>query len=151
MRSVCAHIRRRLRGRAVKRPDILFIIKQQLGYNGSPVPSKGLFNSAQFVVNALRRADIFARLVEVVDGNDIDRAVTRYRPTHCILEALWVTPPKLAELRRLHPKIQFIVRLHSKTPFLATEGIAMQWLREYETTIATNAVATAFDLRPIVR
>ena len=28
---------------------ILFILKEALGYNGTPVPSKGLFNSATFV------------------------------------------------------------------------------------------------------
>jgi hypothetical protein len=103
-----------------------------------------------FVVNALCRADIAATLVEVIDANDINREVTKHKPTHCILEALWVTPTKLAELQRLHPRVHFVVRLHSKVPFLAMEGIALQWLREYNTTVATNSLATAMELRPFL-
>ena len=148
---MCLRIRRRSRGRVVQSPYVLFVIKRQLAYNGSPVPSKGLFNSAQFMVNALRRVDIQARLVEVVDGNDIDREVTKHGPTHCVLEALWVTPEKLAELQRLHPSVEFVVRLHSKMPFLATEGIALQWLREYDAVIATNAESMMSDLHGVLK
>lgn len=134
-----------------KMKRVLFIIKRQLGYNGSPVPSKGLFNSALFVVNALRLDGYEAVLVEVVDGNDIDREVTKHRPSHCILEALWATPAKVAELSRLHTGVHFIVRIHSKTPFLATEGVAIEWLRSYDVPIACNARAPMKDLKGLLK
>jgi len=128
---------------------ILFIIKQQLGYNGALVPSKGLFNSALFVVNALRRIGLTAELVEVVDANDIDREVTRFRPTHCIIEALWVTPAKLALLRRLHPTVTFVVRIHSNVPFLATEGMAIDWLSHYDATVGCNSLRAVDALKRV--
>jgi hypothetical protein len=46
---------------------------------------------------------------------------------------LWVTPAKMRELVELkkYKNINWYVRLHSKVPFLAIEGIAMKWIVEY--------------------
>jgi hypothetical protein len=70
-------------------------------------------------------------LVEVVDNNDIDREVTKFRPDVTIIEALWVVPSKFAVLTKLHPNVSWIVRLHSEAPFLAQEGVAIKWVSEY--------------------
>jgi len=75
--------------------------------------------------------DIHCKVVTVDDNNDIDRVVSEYKPTHVIIEALWVVPSKFEVLCALHPKVQWIVRLHSKGPFLSTEGIATEWVEEY--------------------
>jgi hypothetical protein len=47
------------------------------------------------------------------------------------IEALWVIPSKFEVLIALHPHIKWIVRIHSKIPFLANEGIAIDWLKDY--------------------
>lgn len=79
----------------------------------------------------LNNNGVKAKLVDVVDNNAIDREVTWYKPTHVIIEALWVTPEKFKVLQKLHPKVKWIVRLHSEIPFLANEGIAIEWIYEY--------------------
>lgn len=91
----------------------------------------GLLNSAKFVVDMLNEHDIESNLVVVSDNNDIDREVTKYRPDVVIIEALWVVPEKFEILSKLHPHVQWIVRLHSAIPFIANEGIAMKWIFEY--------------------
>jgi hypothetical protein len=48
-----------------------------------------------------------------------------------IIEALWVTPAKFSILQKLHPSVKWIVRLHSEMPFMAGEGIAMDWIADY--------------------
>lgn len=73
-----------------------------------------------------------ATVVEVVDNNGIDREVSRYAPTHVIIEALWVVPQKFTVLLNLHPAIEWAVRLHSNAPFISGEGMAMGWLHEYQ-------------------
>ena len=108
---------------------VLFICKKRSKFYG---PSFGLINSCKFIVNALRCEGIHAKVVVVNDNNDIDRVVHEYNPTHVFVEALWVVPEKFKELLGLHPKVQWYVRIHSKIPFLANEGIAMHWLREYD-------------------
>lgn len=110
---------------------LLFIIKRFYSYNGYEQISNGLKTSATFVVDMLKMEGHKAKLVEAIDGNCIDRLVTEYRPRICILEALWVTPEKLEELRRLHPSVEFVVRIHSEIPFLANEGISIAWLAAY--------------------
>lgn len=72
-----------------------------------------------------------SKIVEVNDNNDIDREVTIYKPTHAVIEALWVVPSKFYQLIPLHPKVKWFVRLHSNTPFISGEGIAMEWLVKY--------------------
>lgn len=113
---------------------ILFIAKKGSGYSGTysySYHSSGLFNSAKFVVRMLIEHGVEARLVVVQDNNDIDREVSQYKPDVVIIEALWVVPDKLKVLVQLHPNVQWVVRIHSDIPFLAQEGIAIQWIHEY--------------------
>jgi len=116
-------------------PHILFILKRREDYNPVAVNPKGLstglYNSASFVVDMLNKSGIKADMEIAIDNNCIDRLVTKHRPTHVIIEALWVVPTKFAELIPLHPNVKWIVRLHSEMPFMAGEGIAMNWLMDY--------------------
>jgi hypothetical protein len=89
------------------------------------------------VGEALADHRIETRVVDVVDGNSIDREISRNKPTHVVLEAFWCPPYKVAELARLYPRVKFTVRDHSKTPFLAGEGIAFGWAFDYAKTVTT--------------
>jgi len=81
----------------------------------------------------LSREGFTVKLVEVVDNNDIDREVSQFKPDICIIEALWVVPSKFAVLQKLHPKVTWVVRIHSEAAFLAQEGIAIEWISQYVT------------------
>jgi len=111
-----------------RKVKILFICKKR---NNSYGISYGLINSCNFVCNELRKHGILARTTTVVDNNCIDREVTLDQPTHVFIEALWVVPEKMEILVKIHPKIRWFVRIHSKIPFLANEGIAIDWLKRY--------------------
>jgi hypothetical protein len=114
---------------------VLFILKRREDYSAivhSHIGlSTGLYNSASFVNDMLNNIGIDSKLIVVKDNNDIDREVTAFRPTHVIIEALWVVPTKFEVLQKLHPKVKWIIRLHSETPFMAGEGMAMDWLGDY--------------------
>ena len=113
---------------------ILLISKSKNMY-GCSTPaslSTGLFNSAKHVASALNKtlwADV--KVVSVTDNNDIDREVYLFKPNVVIIEALWVVPEKFDILKKLHPTVQWIVRIHSETPFLAGEGSALTWVDGY--------------------
>lgn len=93
--------------------------------------ANGLNISAGQVVSMLNDAGIPTKQVHVIDNNDIDREVTLYRPTHVFIEAFWVVPEKFDILKKLHPKVTWIVRNHSKMDFLAMEGSVIGWALEY--------------------
>jgi glycosyltransferase involved in cell wall biosynthesis len=95
--------------------------------------TSGLFNSASFVVSFLTTKGYEAQLSPVIDANGIDRVVTQYDPDVVIIEALWVPPAKFQELLSIprHKKRKWIVRIHSKAPFLANEGLATRWIHQY--------------------
>ena len=119
---------------------VLFILKKRSLY-GMPyeqVFSSGLYNSALFVSDMLNEQNIESKIVQVIDNNDIDREVTQYKPTHVIIEALWVVPEKFDVLHKLHPNVQWIVRLHSEIPFISNEAIAMEWIYEYNNLESKN-------------
>jgi len=117
----------------------LFILKrredysQDPSYSGSYQIATGMWNSAKFVVDELNAAGREAEIELVIDANDIDRVVTAYQPTDVFIEGLWVTPAKFTELLRIqrHQAINWHVRIHSEIPFIATEGIAMDWIAQY--------------------
>lgn len=123
----------------MKTPKILFILKKREKSWGNSYSnniyretySSGLLNSAKFVNDLIKNLEYNSELVEVTDNNNIDSVVTKYKPTHVIIEALWVIPSKFEILTKLHPNVKWIIRLHSEIPFIANEGIAINWLYEY--------------------
>jgi len=134
---------------------LLFILKRREDYSytlhSSHIGlSTGLYNSASFVVDMLNKNGIPSKIEVVIDNNDIDRVVNAYKPTHVIIESLWVTPAKFAVLTKLHPKVQWIIRLHSEIPFLAGESVAMDWIADYNTfknvTVACNSPRISEEL-----
>lgn len=124
----------------------LFLLKQNTSYGcydytASPiVPSttnmqaaSGMWNSANMVVEFLQSLSIGATAEIVIDGNAIDNRVTNLDPEVVFIEGLWVSPEKLTELLQIprHQTRQWIVRIHSDLPFLATEGVAFSWIKQY--------------------
>jgi hypothetical protein len=79
----------------------------------------------------LKELKIESAIEVAIDNNCIDRLVNKHKPTHVIIEALWVVPQKFSVLTRLHPNVRWIIRLHSELPFLAGEGMAFDWLGDY--------------------
>jgi len=116
-----------------KEPKVLFILRKRalifpkINYYSSP----GLDNSAKFVSDMLNKAGIKSLVVDCVDNNGIDKLIHKHKPTHVVIEALWVVPPKFKILTKLHPKVKWVIRIHSDVPFMASEGIAVEWLMQY--------------------
>jgi hypothetical protein len=115
---------------------VLFILKRRDDYSvekhSSHVGlSTGLYNSASFMNTMLQNSGVNSALEVAVDNNCIDRLVNKHKPTYVIIEALWVVPTKFAVLCKLHPNVKWIIRLHSELPFLAGEGMAMDWIGDY--------------------
>ena len=120
---------------------VLFICKKR---NDSYGVSIGLYNSAKFIANFLNdETNISAKVVTVIDSNGIDKEVHDYNPTHIVIHAIWVPAYKLQELLKLYPNIKWQVRIHSKIPFLANEGIAMDWLFQYKNITNNNLIISA--------
>jgi len=120
----------------ISKSKVLFILKRREDFSTNlhgahRSLSTGLYNSAKLVDQMLVDAGISSHLEVVIDNNCIDRIVTHYRPTDVIIEALWCVPSKFHILSKLHPSVTWIVRLHSDMPFLANEGIAMDWIADY--------------------
>jgi hypothetical protein len=113
------------------KPRVLFILKLRQTSSGEGytlLKNSGLKNSATFVNQMLIDSGYESKLVQVVDNNCIDREVKSFKPEIGIIEALWVVPEKFEVLTKLYPKVKWIIRLHSDLPFLANEGIALEWI-----------------------
>jgi hypothetical protein len=120
--------------------------KEAEGQYSNGLLHSGLFNSANFMNNMLTSAGYQSEIVHVIDNSFIDREVTRFRPNIVIIEAFWVVPEKFDVLIKLHKNVKFVIRNHSKTPFLANEGIAFDWIMRYSNTpnvyISSNSLDT---------
>jgi len=114
---------------------VLFILKRREDFNAKVHAhvglSTGLYNSAKFMDDMLQEAGIESHLEVAIDNNCIDRLVNKHKPDYVIIEALWVVPTKFAILQKLHPNVKWIIRLHSEMPFMAGEGMAMDWVGDY--------------------
>ena len=97
---------------------VLFILKRHEDFNPvkhSPLGlSTGLFNSANFMNEMLDNAGIRSEIEVAIDNNCIDRLVNKHKPTHVIIEALWVVPSKFSVLTKLHPNVRWIIRLQDR-------------------------------------
>jgi hypothetical protein len=141
-----------------KQKRVLFICKEsetdKKVYYGYFRKFSGLFNSARLVNEMLVKNGIESRIVIVRDNNDIDKIVNIYKPDEVFVEALWVVPEKYEILQKLHPKVKWIIRIHSEVPFLAVEGMSMDWIIRclgYENVyIAPNSKRSFHDLKSIL-
>ena len=139
--------------------DVLFILKRRNDYNPNVHNQKslstGLYNSADFMNDMLNQFGIISELEVAIDNNCIDRLVTKHKPKYVIVEALWVTPSKFEVLSKLHPNVRWIIRLHSEMPFIAGEGMAIDWLGDYITystvDIATNSPRMLSEVREFLK
>jgi hypothetical protein len=134
---------------------VLFILKERhTSHSNFMTISSGLFNSASFVVDMLNKNGIESHLVAVKDNNSIDREVTKYKPTHVVIEALWVIPSKFEVLTKLHPNVEWIIRVHSDIPFLANEGVSVEWIYEYmkfdKVKVSANLKKTNYELSELI-
>jgi hypothetical protein len=115
--------------------SVLFILRRRQDFSVEKHSefgmSTGLFNSAWYMHEMMLNNGFDSKVVVLPDNNGIDREVSQFKPTHVIIEALWVVPSKFAVLTKLHPNVKWIIRLHSDIPFLANEGIAMDWIGDY--------------------
>ncbi len=126
---------------------ILFLLKKKIssGSENYSVLESGLLNSARMTLQALEdEFGIDGDLDVIADGNAVDKAIHQFKPKIVVLEAVWVTPKKLKELVRLHPKVIFIIRIHSEVPYLAQEGVSIEWILEYA---GIDRVYTSFNSR----
>lgn len=137
---------------------ILFILKRKHDYYGTEIHiglSTGLYNSAVYIDLMLSSEKIKSKIVVVEDNNSIDKEVSEFKPTHVIIEALWVVPEKFDILSKLHPTVKWFVRLHSQLPFISLEGIAMKWIFSYienpNITIGINSPEMLNEIRFIAR
>lgn len=143
--------------------DILFILKKRhqnttdenaWNYIYANCQSSGLHNSVCFITKMLTENNIKCKMIEVIDNNCIDREVTKYKPKIVVIEALWVVPEKFDVLKKLHPNVKWLIRLHSEIPFLALEGNAISWLKEYDKRgifVTSNSDRVVEDLKPILK
>ena len=130
-----------------QKTKVLFILKRREDFDPTKHTKSGmqtgLYNSASFASNMLVAEGVESVMEIAIDNNCIDRLVNKHKPTHVIIEAIWVVPSKFAVLCKLHPTVKWIIRLHSETPFLAQEGVAFDWIGDYarhpNITIAANA------------
>ena len=127
-------------GNPEKRSRIAFLLKHRDNAYGWPDAysyscgelSSGLYNSARLVQEMLRdRLGYITTIRHVVDNNAIDKFVHDWRPDIVVIEAYWVIPEKFAILTRLHPNILWVIRNHSSMPFLALEGVVIDWSLRY--------------------
>lgn len=132
---------------------ILFILKRREKEPENPEISTGLYNSANFVHEMLVKNGINSKIVVVVDNNSIDREVTLFRPDIVIIEAVWVVPEKFDILQKLHPKVKWVIRVHSNLPFMSCEGNAMDWILDYvqqpNVRVSPNSPKMLYDIQAV--
>lgn len=112
-------------------PLTMFIIKKHQSYGDYNQGHNSLKTATTFIVDLLRCEGHKVRLAEAADENSVQGFIMEFNPKTVILEALWVTPRKMEWLKKNFPKVRFVVRVNSETPFLAAEGIGVEWIVAY--------------------
>ena len=119
----------------MRKTRFLFFIHSGHEYGMENTPH-GLINSARFLINELfDKLSVESHIMEIDEVSDkmalINDSLRFSRPSHAIIEALWLSPDEIYGLSQSHPLVNWVVRLHSDIPFLATESTAFNWINGY--------------------
>lgn len=131
-------------------PLTLFVIKKFQADGTYNQGSNSLKIATTFIVDILLQEGHRAAVVEAINQNGIDSFIQDLDPSTVVLEALWVTPVKMEQLRGAYPHIKFVVRINSEIPFLSVEGVGPLWLHEFirlGVVVAFNSAKTQDDFR----
>ena len=91
---------------------------------------RGLGINALMTVKVLRKHGIHADIAPVWKRPDVVAALNKYKPTHAIIQAPWISAEDQAWLCHQFPDVQFVVRVHSQIGFLQVEPNAIKILRD---------------------
>lgn len=140
----------------MSQPRILFVLRNRARPTdpgcygpGGGLPS-GITVSVQQLIDILRDLWYDVKVVSVDNNNFIHQEVEAYKPTHVLVEGFWVVPEKFQVLQSMHPDVHWVVRCHSNTEFLATEGNVFGWALDYldrGITVGFNSPRAERDIR----
>lgn len=111
---------------------ILFLLKLNATSGGSSTSKSGLLHAARFIaerINQFPKAS--AHVMEVKDQNSVFDVIATHAPDMVIIEAVFITPQKMQWLVDKFPHTRFIIRVHSRVPFIAMEGNVIDWIKQY--------------------
>ena len=117
----------------MSKSKVLFILK----YRDEPSKSyginlsSGLYNSAQMICQMLTENGVPSQLIHVNIAEEIPTQLNRIEPRTVVVEDFWLAPDKLKNLAKQYPKINWIVRLHSELPTIATVGTTVESVLKY--------------------
>lgn len=133
--------------------NLLFITKRN-GSTYNQSEKSGVHLSAEFIANGLKLLygkEINVFVFDAIDNNCIDRYVTETNADIVVIEAYWVVPEKFVELSLLHPNVKWVIRNHSALPFMAEDGIIIDWSIRYlmidNVYLASNHKTTYEDMK----
>lgn len=131
---------------------ILFLLKTNATSGGNSTSKSGLLHSARFIAERINEfPHATAHVIQVKDQNAIFEVVATHAPDTVIIEAVFVTPDKLQWLVDKFPHTRFIIRVHSRIPFIAMEGNVIDWIKQYGhiAEVSFNNKQTATDMQRV--
>lgn len=104
----------------------LFLVK------GGSTPHS-LSNSANFSLKFLEKNGVEAHIATIPDYTHIEDVVSKYKPTHIIIESIFVVPIEFMRLFNLFRGVKWFIRVHSDIGFFFAEIYGMEWMKAYQT------------------
>lgn len=95
-------------------------------------PTNSLNNSAIFCANYLNEIGVESHVVDIPDHTYIIEEVQKFKPTHIIIESIWIVPIEFFKLFNLFKGVHWYIRIHSDIGFFCTEMYGLEWFRSYQ-------------------
>lgn len=109
---------------------VLVLYRQPPAQASSAGSNVGLGVNALHTARVLRRHGVQCDVAACASYEGITAALTRFNPTHVVIEAIWVGTEQLTRLLNHYHGVHFLLRCHSQVGFLQVEAGAVRMLRE---------------------
>ena len=108
---------------------VLFICRASSNFAkiGSTKHRSGLSHAS-----ILTAKEVGGKSVDALHRDDAMISIAKYNPEKVIIEGLWLNAQDIKTMEKLFPKSTFYVRTHSKVPFLVVDGMASEYLNQYD-------------------
>lgn len=108
-------------------------------------PIQSLSDASNYAVQYIKKIGVDVSSVSISDYSYIEDVMDIYKPSHVIIESIFIPPVSFLKYMNLYRNVKWYIRIHSDVGFFFTETFGMPWIKDYQSINENNNIFIAVN------